>query len=99
MNPRCSNYFALLPKMLIIFQHCCPQGRKIVAVVAYNVDNFSTLLLTMLKSTLISVHMCFSVMLPTMRIIFLCFGPQQEKIIGVVAYTVEKLSALLPTTQ
>jgi hypothetical protein len=32
-----------------------------------------------------------------MLIVFLRCGPQRGKMIGVVAYTAEKLSALLPT--
>jgi hypothetical protein len=99
INPRCSNYFALLPTMPIIFQRCCPQRRKLIGVVAYNADNFSTLLPTTRKSTVISVHMCFSALLPTTAIIFLRCGPQRGKMIGVVAYIAEKLSALLPTTR
>jgi hypothetical protein len=43
--------------------------------------------------------MCFSSLLTTTPIIFLCCGPQRGKMIGVVAYTAEKLSALLPTTR
>jgi hypothetical protein len=42
--------------------------------------------------------MCFSALLPTTQIIFPRCGPQRGKIIGVVAYIAEKLSALLPTT-
>jgi hypothetical protein len=41
--------------------------------------------------------MCFSALLPKTQIIFLHCGPQCRKMIGVVAYTAEKLSALLPT--
>jgi hypothetical protein len=86
--------------MAKIFQRCCPQCRKIIGVVAYNGDNFSALLPTKRKSTLIiSVNMHFSALLPTTPIIFLCCGPQRIKMIGVVAYTAEKLSALLTTTQ
>jgi hypothetical protein len=70
-----------------------------IGVVAYNADNFSTFLPTTRKSTVISVHMCFSAFLPTTPIIFLRCGPQRGKMIGVVAYTAEKLSALLPTTR
>jgi hypothetical protein len=70
-----------------------------IGVVAYNADNFSTLLPTMQKSTVISVHLCFSALLPTTPIVFPCCGPQRGKLIGVVAYTAEKLSALLPTTR
>ncbi len=83
--------------MLIIFQRCCPQCRKIIGFVAYNADYFSMLLPTTRKSTLISVHMCFSALLPTTSITFPCCGSQRGKIIGVVAYTTETLSALLPT--
>jgi hypothetical protein len=68
-----------------------------IGVVAYNADNFSTLLPTMRKSTVISVHICFSALLPTTPIIFPRCGPQRGKMIGVVAYTAEKLSALLRT--
>jgi hypothetical protein len=53
----------------------------------------------MWKSTVISVHMCFSALLPTTPIIFLRCGPQRGKMNGVVAYTAEKLSVLLPTTR
>jgi hypothetical protein len=70
-----------------------------IGVVAYNADNFSTLLPTRWKSTVILVHICFSALLPTTPIIFLPCGPQRGKMIGVVAYTAEKLSALLPTTR
>jgi hypothetical protein len=42
--------------------------------------------------------MCFSALLPTTLIIFPSCGPQRGKMIVVVAYTAEKLSALLPTT-
>jgi hypothetical protein len=70
-----------------------------IGVVAYNADNFSTLLPTTQKSTLILVRMCFSALLPTTLIIFLRCGPQRGKIICNVAYTAEKLSALLPTTR
>jgi hypothetical protein len=49
---------------------------------------------TMQKNTLISVHVCFSALLPTTEIIFL----QRGKMIG-VAHTAEKLSALLTTMQ
>jgi hypothetical protein len=42
--------------------------------------------------------MCFSALLPTMQIIFLRCGPQRRKMIGVVAYTAENLSALLLPT-
>jgi hypothetical protein len=70
-----------------------------IGVVAYNADNFSTLLPTKRKSTVISVHICFSALLPTTLIIFPCCGPQRGKMIGVVAYTAEELSALLPTTR
>jgi hypothetical protein len=69
------------------------------SVVAYNADNVSTLLPTTRKSTVISVHMCFSALLPTTLIIFPSCGPQRGKMIGVVAYTAEKLLALLPTTR
>jgi hypothetical protein len=41
----------------------------------------------------------FSALLPSTPIIFLLCGPQHGKMIGVVAYTAEKLSALLTTTQ
>jgi hypothetical protein len=43
--------------------------------------------------------MCFSALLPTTLIIFPRRRPQRRKMIGVVAYTAEKLSALLPTTR
>jgi hypothetical protein len=70
-----------------------------IGVIASNADNFSTLLPTTRKRTLISVQECFSALLPTTPIIFPCCGPQRGKMVGVVAYTAEKLSALLPTTQ
>jgi hypothetical protein len=70
-----------------------------IRIVAYNADNFSTLLPTTRKSTVILVHMCFSALLPTRPIIFLRCGPQRGKMIGGVAYTAEKLSALLPSTR
>jgi hypothetical protein len=89
----------LLPTTAKVFERCCPQRRKIIGVVAYNGDNFSALLPTMRKSTLISVHVHFSALLPTTPIIFLCCGPQRGKMIAVVAFTTEKLSALLTTTQ
>jgi hypothetical protein len=66
---------------------------------AYNGDHFSALLPTTRKSTLISVHACFSGLLPTMPIIFSHCGPQRRKMISVVIYTAEKLSALLTTMQ
>jgi hypothetical protein len=89
----------LLPTTPIIFLRCGPQRRKIIGVVAYNADNFSALLPTTRKSSLILVNMCSSALLPTTQIIFLRCGPQRRKIVGVVAYTAEKLSALLPTTR
>jgi hypothetical protein len=70
-----------------------------IGVVAYNADNFSTLLPTTRKSTVISVHICFYALLPTTPVIFPHCGPQRRKMIGVVAYTAEILSALLPTTR
>jgi hypothetical protein len=42
---------------------------------------------------------CFSASLPTTPISFLRSGPQRGKIISVVDYTTEKLSALLATMQ
>jgi hypothetical protein len=68
-----------------------------IGVVAYNADNFSTLLPTTRKSTLISVHVYLSALLPKTPIIVPRCGPQRRKIIGIVAYTAEDLSALLPT--
>jgi hypothetical protein len=59
-----------------------------IGVVAYNA-----------VSTLISLHVCFSALLPTTLIFFPRCRPQRGKMIGVIAYTAEKLSALLPTTQ
>jgi hypothetical protein len=70
-----------------------------IGVVVYNADNFSMLLPTTRKNTIILVHMCFSALLPTTLIIFPRCRPQRRKMIGVVAYTAEKLSALLPTTR
>jgi hypothetical protein len=67
INPCCSNYSTLLPTKPETFWCCCSQHRKIIIVVAYNADHFSSLLPTMRKSTLISVHVCFSVLLPTQR--------------------------------
>jgi hypothetical protein len=99
LNLRCSNYFGLLPTTPIIFQRCRPQHRKMIGVVAYNDDNFSTLLPTTQKCTIISVHMCFSALLPTTPVIFPRCGPQRGKMISVVAYTAEKFSPLLPTTR
>jgi hypothetical protein len=61
----------------------------VIGVGAYNADNFSTLLPTTRKSTPISVHVCFSALLPTTPIIFQHCGPQRGKMIGVVAYTAE----------
>jgi hypothetical protein len=66
-----------------------------IGVVAFNSNHFSALLPTMWKSTIISVQVCFSVLLPTMPIIFPLCGLQCGKMIIVVAYTAEKLSALL----
>jgi hypothetical protein len=74
-------------------------AQKMIGVVAYNGDNFSALLPTTGKRTLISVHVHFSALLPTTPIIVLRCGPQRGKMINVVAYTAEKLSALLKTTQ
>jgi hypothetical protein len=70
-----------------------------IGVVAYNANNFSTLLPTTRISTLISVHVCFSALLPTTLIIFPRCRPQRRKMIGILAYAAEKLSALLPTMQ
>jgi hypothetical protein len=70
-----------------------------IAVVAYNADNFSRLLPTTRISTLISLHVCFSALLPTTPRIFPRCGPQRGKMIGVVTYTAEKLLPLFPTTQ
>jgi hypothetical protein len=67
--------------------------------VVYNADNFSALWPTTLKSALISVHVCFSALLPTTPIIFPHCRPQRRKMIGVVVYTAEKLSALSTTTR
>jgi hypothetical protein len=60
-----------------------------IGVVAFNAGNFSMLLPTTRKSTQISIHVCFSALLPTMPIIFLRCGPQRGKMIGVVAYTAD----------
>jgi hypothetical protein len=70
-----------------------------ISDVAYNSDNFFALLPTMWKSALISVHVCFSALLHTTPIIFVHCGPQQGKMISNVAYTAEKLLALLTTTR
>jgi hypothetical protein len=44
--------------------------------------------------------MCvFSALLPTTPMIFLRCGPQHGKMISIIAYTAEKLSALLTTMQ
>jgi hypothetical protein len=43
--------------------------------------------------------MCFSALLPTTLFIFPPFGPQHGKIIGVVAYTMEKWLALFGNTR
>jgi hypothetical protein len=51
-----------------------------IGVVAYNANNFSTLLPTTRISTLISLHVCFSALMPTTPIIFLCCRPQHGKI-------------------
>jgi hypothetical protein len=51
----------------------------------------------MMKSALISVNVSFSALLPTTPIIFRRFEPQRGKTISVVAYTEEKLPALLAT--
>ncbi len=96
---RCGNSSALLPTTLNIFPRCCQQCRKMFQVVAYNANHFSTLEATTRKSALISVHVCFSALLPTTQIIFPRCRPQDGKIICVVAYNMEKRSALLATTQ
>jgi hypothetical protein len=80
-----------VPTTQKILQPCSPQRRKMIGVVAYNANNFSVLLLTTQKSTLISVFVCFSALLATLLIIFPICGPQSRKIISVVAYTAEKL--------
>ncbi len=51
------------------------------------------------KSAPISVHVCFSALLPTTQIFFPRCRPQHRKIVFVVAYNVEKWSALLATTR
>jgi hypothetical protein len=44
--------------------------------------------------------MCvFSALLPTTPMIFLRCGPQHGKMISIISYTAEKLSALLTTMQ
>jgi hypothetical protein len=53
----------------------------------------------MWNSALISVNVCFSVLVPTMPIIFPHFVPERGKIISVVACTAENLLAFLATTQ
>jgi hypothetical protein len=58
-------------------------------VVAYNVDYFSALWATTQISALISVHVCFSVLLPRTQIIFPHYGPQYGKMICIVAYSIE----------
>jgi hypothetical protein len=60
-----------------------------IGVVAYNANNFSTLLPTTRISTLISLHVYFSVLLPTTPILFPRCRPHRGKMIGVVAYTAE----------
>jgi hypothetical protein len=55
-----------------------------IAVVVYNADNLSALLPTTGKSPLISVHVCFSALLPSTPIIFLRCRPQRGKMIGVI---------------
>jgi hypothetical protein len=73
--------------------------QKMIGVVAYNTDHFSTLVPTTWKSTSISVHVCFSALLPTTAIILPHCGPQRGKMIIVVAYTAEKLLPLLSTAR
>jgi hypothetical protein len=68
-----------MPTMAKIFQRCCPQCREMIAIVACNADNFSALLPTTRKSALISVHVCFSALLPTMPIIFHVLDHNGEK--------------------
>ncbi len=97
INPCCSNYSALLPTTPIIFPRCRPQSGKMIGVVVYNANYFSALWPTTRKSALISVHVCFSALLPTTLIIFLRCRPQHRKIIGAVVYTAEKLSPLSTT--
>jgi hypothetical protein len=67
-------------------------------VVAYNTKHFSALLPTTQKNALISVYVCFSTLLLTMQIIFPRCRRQHGKVICVVAYKMEKWSALLATT-
>jgi hypothetical protein len=70
-----------------------------ISVVAYNDYYFSAMLPKTQKSTLISVLVCFSALLPSTPKIFPCCGPQNGKMISKVAYTAGKLSALLKTTR
>jgi hypothetical protein len=84
---------------MAIIPRCCPQRRTFFLVVAhnaekfhfvaYNTDHFSALLPSTQKSAQISVHVCFSALLPIMVIIFPRCGPQPGKIIGVATYTVK----------
>jgi hypothetical protein len=53
--------------------------KRFIGVVAYNSQNFSALLPTTRKSTLISVHVCFSALLPTTPIIFRVVDNSAEK--------------------
>jgi hypothetical protein len=70
-----------------------------IGVVVYNADNFSALWPTTRKSVLISVHVLFSALLPTTPITFPRCRQQRRRMIGVVVYTAEKLSALSTTTR
>jgi hypothetical protein len=92
VNPRCSNYSALLPTTPKIFQYCCPQRRKLIGIVAYNAVGNN-------KEKCSNFHVCFSAPLHTTPIIFPRCKPQRGKMIGIVAYTAEKLSVLLTTTR
>ncbi len=83
------NYSAFLPATPNIFLSCCPQCGKMFHSVAYNANNFFALQTTTLKTALISIHVCFSTLLPTTPKLFCVEAHSDEK----------NLYALLPTLQ
>ncbi len=73
-----------MPKM---FQHCCHSAEKWSELLPSTAIIF--LRCCLWKSTIISVQVCFSALLPTMPIIFPLCGLQCGKMIIFVAYTAE----------
>ncbi len=98
INLHCSNYSALLPTTPIIFLRCRPRAEKWLALLSTKPIIFLRCGLQCGK-VLLFQFMCFSALLPTTPIIFLRCRPEPRKLIGVVVYTAEKLSALSTTTR